>query len=325
MVTYTRRVQLTGGSTFIVSLPSRWVKETGLSKGSELVLEENNGVLTISNSQAKPREDTRILNVSGKPNLEYFQRVLTSIYIAGFDTLTIKSSSYIDSSTIEAISRFTRLVMGVEIFDESARSIVLQNVLDSSSFPVSNAVRRMSLNVQTMIEDTISGMENSDGDLLESVIGRDDDVDRYQLYVYREVQAGKNEQENGTFYLIFSRILERIADHAVNICKIWKNAGGTRNDGVSQLVGLLRESGKMYIEAVDAFYSKKFEVLNEIIGKKPKVVNGKSEILRAVTGERSAYTIVPASEEVVRIGLYATDIAELAMDMIVAGNEEFTI
>lgn len=81
----------------------------------------------------------------------------------------------------------------------------------------------------------------------------------------------------------------------------------------------------MYIEAVDAFYSKKFEVLNEIIGKKPKVVNGKSEILRAVTGERSAYTIVPASEEVVRIGLYATDIAELAMDMIVAGNEEFTI
>lgn len=325
MATYTRRVQLTGGSTYIVSLPSKWVKEANITKGSEILIEDTQGILTLTHTGSKQRENSKVLNVSGKPNEEYFQRILTSLYISGFDTLTVKSSSYLDSDTVGAISRFSRLVMGVEIFDQSSKSIILQNVLDSKSFPLSNAVRRMSLNVRTMIEDTISGIKDSDADLLDSVVGRDDDVDRYQLYVYREVQGGENDQENSVFYLIFSRILERIADHAVNICRIWKGRDGIRQEESSQLVHFLSEAGRMYNDAVDAFYARRFEILDSIIGKKPNVVAGKSEILKSVTGEGSAYTLIPASEEVVRIGLYATDIAELAMDMIVASRQEFSI
>ncbi|EQB68129.1 MAG: phosphate uptake regulator [Thermoplasmatales archaeon Gpl] len=90
MATYTRRVQLTGGSTFIISLPSKWVKEARISKGSEVIIDDSQGVLTVTHSQARPKENARILTVTGKPNPEYFQRVLTSLYIAGFDTLTIK-------------------------------------------------------------------------------------------------------------------------------------------------------------------------------------------------------------------------------------------
>ncbi len=33
-----RRVQLTGGSTYIVSLPIKWVRELGLNKGDEVLL-----------------------------------------------------------------------------------------------------------------------------------------------------------------------------------------------------------------------------------------------------------------------------------------------
>ncbi|MFG1546105.1 MAG: PhoU domain-containing protein [Thermoplasmataceae archaeon] len=325
MATYTRRVQLTGGSTFIISLPSKWVKEARISKGSEVIIDDSQGVLTVTHSQARPKENARILTVTGKPNPEYFQRVLTSLYIAGFDTLTIKSPKYMDAGMVDAISRFSRLVMGVEIFDESSRSVVLQNVLDSKSFPLPNAVRRMSLNVQTMIEDTINGISGSDSALLDSVINRDDDVDRYQLYVYREVKSGESDESNSVFYLIFSRILERIADHAVNLCKLWKTVPEHSGKESESIVEFLRESGQMYNEAVDAFYAKKFDSLDPIIGKKASVTARKDEILRSLQGGEMVAIVVPSSEEIVRIGLYATDIAELAMDMILSEREEFSI
>ena len=52
--------------------------------------------------------------------------------------------------------------MGVEIFEETSNSIVLQNVLNSETFTVWNAIRRMSLNVDTMISDGINAMKSID-------------------------------------------------------------------------------------------------------------------------------------------------------------------
>ncbi len=322
MSSYTRRIQLTGGSTFIISLPSKWIKENRLEKGSELTIEDTNGSLLLSHGEQAKTELIKKINIDPKVDLENFQRVLTSVYISDFDSLIIKSSQYIDHPLRETVKKFSRLVMGVEIFEESSRTIVLQNVIDTDAFPMSNAVRRMSLNVETMIGDVIKGMEENDRRLLESVISRDDDVDRYQLYVYRVVNRGKAENENSIFFLIFSRILERIADHAVNICKLWLSGEDGSGESAKSLAGFLRESSKLYNEAVEAFYARKFEPLNGIISRKPEFRNLKQELLKA-EGESSTTSSI--SEEVLRIALYSTDIAELAMDIILGGHSEFTV
>lgn len=325
MTSYTRRIQLTGGSTYIVSLPSKWIRESRLHKGSELTIEESNSGLILSHGGAEKPELIKKINIEGRVDLENFQRALTSVYISDFDTLVIRSSQYIDQELRETVKRFSHLVMGVEIFEESSRTIVLQNVLDSSSFPLSNAVRRMSLNVETMISDVIKGIDESDPRLLDSVISRDDEVDRYQIYVYRAVNRGKTESENGIFFLIFSRILERIADHAVNTCKIWQSDGKTNEESKSLIVDFLKRASALYNDAVDAFYSRKFEVLNSIISKKPDFQAEKENILKHQADKNYSYTASSVSEEALRIALYATDIAELAMDLIISGRSEFTI
>lgn len=325
MVTYTRRVQLTGGSTYILSLPSRWVKESKITKGSEITIEDAKGKLLISHGQDRKTENIKRINIGGKVNLEHFQRAITSLYISDFDTLIITSSQYMDQTLREAVKRFSRLVMGIEIFEESSRSVVLQNVLDSASFPLSNAIRRMSLNVETMIEDVISGINESDDKLLDSVINRDDEVDRYQLYVYREVKSGKSENENSVFYLIFSRILERMADHAVNICKLWKVREDLNQENKDSFVSFLKTALNMYRKASEAFYARKFDELNGIIERKPELISKKQEILTSIHEPAFSYTISSSSEEVLRIALYATDIAELAMDMILGNQEEFSL
>lgn len=322
MSSYTRRIQLTGGSTYIISLPSKWIRENRLEKGSELTIDDSNGNLVLSHGDQSRSELVRQINIEGKVDLDNFQRVLTSAYISDFDSLKIVSANYIDHQLRETVKKFSRLVMGIEIFEESSRTIILQNVLDPASFPMSNAVRRMSLNVETMIGDVIKGLEEGDRQLLESVISRDDDVDRYELYVYRVVNRRKAENENSIFFLIFSRILERIADHAVNICNLWLSSGNNSADRAKSVAGYLKESGKLYNQAVEAFYARKFDPLNAIISRKPEFFTMKHDLIGE---EKESSTISAVSEEVLRIALYSTDLAELAMDIILSGHSEFTV
>ncbi len=325
MASYTRRIQLTGGSTYIVSLPSKWIRDNRLEKGSELVIDETNGNLLVSQSTQTKNELVKKISIEGKVDLENFQRTLTSLYISDFDTLVIRSSQYIDDNLRETVKKFSRLVMGVEIFEESSRTIVLQNVLDANSFPMANAVRRMSLNVETMLGDVVKGIEDNDEKLLDSVISRDDDVDRYQFYVYRMVNRRKNEAENSIFYLIFSRILERIADHAVNICKIWKSGDHPGGESKTSMVEFMKKAMGLYNSSVEAFYAKKFEILNSIISSKPVFLEEKDALMVNVEGTEIAHYASALSEEALRVALYATDIAELAMDIILANKMEFTI
>lgn len=318
-----RKIQLTGGSTYIVSLPSKWVKLNKLTKGSEVELEEVNGDVLISGkNSSKKSEIVRTVNITDKVEKGNLIRVLTSIYIANFDTLVIKSKDYISPEIREEIKKFSKVVMGVEIFEESSRTMVLQNVLDSESFPISNAVRRMSLNVETMLEDTINGISNNDIDLLDSVVHRDDDVDRYQWYIYREVRVRSREAEKNIYYLILSRILERIADHSANICLIWKSVRNPKDLPLEDLKANLIKSMEMYKASVEAFYANNFSVLNGLIDMKDEIIRGKEKIIGESRGKVGISAISSISEESSRIALYSTDVAELAMDNILSNQLE---
>lgn len=325
MVTYTRRLQLTGGSTYIISLPSKWIKSNNLQRGSEIIISELDDSLQLSSGQPKKIEISKKIMINDQIDVNEFQRILISVYISGFNTLVIGSKDYLNEELREVIKRFSRLVMGIEIFEESSNSITLQNVLDSTSFPLSKAVRRMSLNVEAMINDTITGVENSEVKLLENVIERDDEVDRYLYYLYREVRAGTEEGNNAVYYLIFSRILERLADHTVNICKIWKSKPSSDKSNANGIVDYLKESLGLFNESVEAFYSRKFNVLNGLIEKKGNIIEMKNKLVNEAKSEKQSNIVSSISEEILRIGLYSTDIAELAMDLLLGERNEITI
>lgn len=325
MTSTTRRIQLTGGSTYIISLPSRWVKSNNLSKGSEVNIDEQNGDLIVSGQNAKRAEVTKYVNLSDDLDMESLERALTAFYISNFDSLVLRSSGYISQNFREEIKKFSKLVMGVEIFEESSKTMVLQNVLDSASFPLSKAVRRMSLNVSTMIADVIKGFTENDTELLENVTIRDDDVDRYQWYVYREVKRNSSDNPNSIFYLIFSRILERIADHAVNLCRIWKTKTSLDKIPLDKILDNLEKSYEMYEQATEAFYSGNFGELNRIISQKSMIVQMKRDLLNLSGKNYDLSTLASSSEEILRIGLYATDIAELTMDMILSNKDEISL
>ncbi len=319
-----RKIQLTGGSTYIVSLPSKWIKNNNLTRSSEVKVEEsNNRLILYGNSEVKT-EISKYLTLNTKMEPKNLQRVLISLYISGYDTLTIRSANYIDDDTRETIKKFSKLVIGIEIFEEDSKKIVLQNVLNSSSYPMYNSIKRMSLNVESMISDVIEGIKSRDRELLKNVIIRDDEIDRFQWYIYREVRVKSCEENNGIFYLLLSRILERVADHSVNLCNIWMDAGKIDEKTLNKTVDNIKMVLDQFKKSMSLFYSKKYTGLNDIISGKKLILKDKKELLDLANPE--SITIISfSSEEISRIGLYSTDIAELAMDMVFSTSNEMEL
>jgi phosphate uptake regulator len=318
-----RKIQLTGGSTYIVSLPSKWVKSNNLQQSSEVKIEESQNKLVLYGNADVKTEIEKHLILNSKMDSKSMQRALISLYISGYDTLVITSPYYISDETRESIKKFSKLVIGIEIFEEDSKKIVLQNVLNSSSYPIYNSIKRMSLNVESMIYDTIKGINDIDNDLLKNVIERDDEIDRFQWYIYREVKGKSCEDPNSIYYLIISRILERMADHTVNICKIWLQKSDV-DTPYKKVVENLSFSLDLFKKAMALFYSKKYNGLNDIISFKKTIMNQKMELLDLGKSSDIA-TISFSSEEISRIALYSTDIAELAMDMVLSMQNEVTL
>ncbi|EQB68798.1 MAG: phosphate uptake regulator [Thermoplasmatales archaeon Gpl] len=317
MTTESRKIQITGGSTYIVSLPPTWVKANQIKKGSTVTIESLGDSLTLYPNERKKREVVKELEITGNLSNDLLPRTLVSLYISGFDTLVIKSESYISQEIKDIVKKFSRLVMGVEIFEESAKALTLQNVLDSESFPLTTALRRMIMNVNLMLGDTAKALDSMESELMENIIGRDDDVDRYHFYMMKEISIGKYEGKDTIFNLIFSRILERVADHTVNICTILKDSPNFDQKKKSELMQFIMYCYEVFQKATTSFLGADLKTLNEIVNVKTNIIANKAQLMKKKYGDVSYSGIV---EEISRIGLYSTDIAEITMDRYVNKN-----
>ena len=228
----TRKVQVTGGgSSYIVTLPKDWVIQNKIEKNDPIhMLIQPDGTLLITTKKtASVGQKLKKINIDDMINSRFFFRYLVGVYIAGFSTIEIESKSRIDPMIREIISEFRQNTIGPEIMDESVSSITIKNLINPIEMPFDKTINRMYILVKTMHEDVITALKRKDKGLAEEVIHRDSDVDRLHWLIARQVNLVNTDSilakemgvkpEQSTNYLIISRLLERIGDHAVRIAK----------------------------------------------------------------------------------------------------------
>ena len=85
-------------------------------------------------------------------------------------------------------------------------------------------IPRMAEIAQTMVKDSLDAFMRDDTTLAQEVIERDDEVDRLNYQIYRELLSYMAEDPQtiprATRILFVSKYLERIADHATNIAEM---------------------------------------------------------------------------------------------------------
>ncbi|MDQ4100938.1 MAG: PhoU family transcriptional regulator, partial [Thermoproteota archaeon] len=144
-----RKVQFTGKSTYILSLPKRWIEEMHLKSGDQVALiRETNNSLSIlpfiggGSLRASPNEVTAEVLPDDSSNT--VKRKVVSLYLAGYDIihLKIKSSSRINPALRDGVREVVRRnLIGTEIIADASGNISLQVLLSTPELSISTAIR----------------------------------------------------------------------------------------------------------------------------------------------------------------------------------------
>ena len=148
-----RRVQRTGGSTLIVSLPKVWVNRVGLNAGDEVsVAPQSDGKLIITPRATVRTQPPTVINVDGKDRGALLRETI-AVYVAGGRTLEFRSERF-DSESRQAVKEVANTLIGLEIIEESADTITIKDLLDPQEMPVRRALRRLAVIVLSMLKDS---------------------------------------------------------------------------------------------------------------------------------------------------------------------------
>ncbi len=255
----TRKVQVTGGSTYTVSLPKTWATDNDVGPGSVVEFyPEDEALLLTPSSDTEKVEGT--LDISGLTGDELTRAVVT-MYVSGFDIITLETGQ-VSAAQRRTIREATQGLVGLEVIGETSERVRLQDLLDSSELSMHNAITRMRLVSTTMLADAVTALLTDDDDLAADVVQRDDDVDRLWSMVSRVFRSVLRDPSAATtlgldretcFDLHSSaRQLERIADHAAKIATHAEVLGKPPDDAATAIEGLHAEAAEIIDVAMDA-------------------------------------------------------------------------
>jgi phosphate uptake regulator len=224
----TRKVQLSGGTTFTVSLPKPWAEEHGIEAGSVLSLRPNgDGTLLVeATSGRESAELSATLDVAGAGESAVRQRVL-SLYAIGCESLTLTDVSGHDQSVRQIVEDTVSGLSGFELLETTEHRIRLTNLVDARNVDIRKISLRMRLVALAMQRDAVSAVTQGDEELAARVVSRDTEADKLFTMVTRHFRRALTDlqeteklgQGRDTLFEWYytCRQLERVADHAEKI------------------------------------------------------------------------------------------------------------
>ena len=325
-----RKVQQTGGSSFIVSLPKEWIVKHGVQKNDSLgIISQPDGNLLVT-PDPNSQETLKIkeIDVDEIKDYNYLFRLLIGTYIMGFNEINVVSSKKLERFVRECVASFTKIVIGPEIFEETNNKIRIKDLLNPKEMPPETSMRRMYIMVEGMHEDAIIALKEGNKEKAEDVIERDNEIDRLHWLIGRQThivlrdiilcQKMNITLEDAVHFQQVGRLLERIGDHAVRIARnvielIDHDISKTVLENIAKASKI---SMKILEKSLDSWLQKDIILANENIESIQELINACENIMENINDKdvESFVHIDNILESVRRAGEYAGDISEIIIN-----------
>lgn len=336
----TRKIQFTGNSSYIVSLPKAWVEKIGLQRGDSVVISQHGD----SSMHISPTHE-HTSNVDGANNPEVIVsiekgdtsaaiiRKIISLYLQGYAMIHVTRGNVSFGATQRMAIKdmVRRTLIGAEIISDSSRGITIQILVDTLALSVVGAFKRMLHLSKSMLADAITAITNNDIDLAKEVINADDEVDRFGFYIIRQLkiavgdetvlgELGIGNARNCLDYRLVVKSIERAGDHAVSIAQ---NLIEFNREINSSLTGKLKEMAEYSSQILDdaclALFTQDYVLAEKTVGTTSLTRLEKSVIESTRKSKtEEGYRVRRMLEDVRRIAEYASDIAEVVLNMNIA-------
>ena len=183
-----RKIQLTGGSTYTLSLPKPWVEEMELNPRDGVRVDwRPSGALRLSPlNRANFQTRTVAINAANLPK-DSLHDHLMGAYISGVDKIIISFEGQQKRTLNKQIRRFLRNTRGFETMNESETNVELLCLLRASEMPLTASINRMYSQLSSMIRDIVSVMNGDSNEILNDANDREAEVDALLYLVQRQV------------------------------------------------------------------------------------------------------------------------------------------
>ena len=333
-----RKIQFTGKSSYIVSLPKQWIMDMGLKQGDQVTVSRQ-GTTTLQISPLK--HHTKTINTEDaafeiKPEDESsaIVRKLISLYLLGFSTINVKpKSGRLKPIQRNAIKNAVKgILMGTEIIADSTEGITIQVLINLFELSVDGALKRMLIIAKSMQNDALLAHEEANFDLAKEVINSDDEVDRFSFYIIRQLKiAIQNEHmlkdmgiENARSclgYRLIVKNIERVGDHATDIVK---DLLEFKKPIKKSVLDTIHEMNNFALSVLDdaclSLFKRDFAQAELTVERTTDITKYEKKMLestKSLRDDEEIYRVRRMGENIRRISEYASDIAEIVMNMTI--------
>ena len=329
-----RKVQFTGKSTYVLSLPKSWIEEMHLNAGDQVALiRETDNSLSILPFISGLRDSLNEVNAIVLPDdsSSTVKRKVVSMYLAGYDIIHLKlKSGRINPSLRDGVREVVRRnLIGTEIIADASDNITLQVLLSMPELSINTAIRRMYLIASSMHRDAILALTERSHELAKEVIKSDDEVDRFSLYISRNLVMA---MENGRMlremrlenpadclsYRVAAKSIERVADHACGIAdKAIKLKDKIPEKSLQKIDKMSHFALTVLGNSVEALLRRDYHLADKTVDIAENIRTLEDDVLVSIEKYNNVHdqaNIRLALENIRRTAEYASDIAEVAIN-----------
>ena len=326
----TRRIQISGGSTYTISLPKKWIDELGIKNGDNMtILKNSNRSLTLFPGSDNERPTKKaIFTISQKDSEESIRRKIVALYLTGYKTIQVTSKG------VKILPEHSRLVkdlvrksmIGTEIVESDSESITIQILTRLPELTFDVALKRMYLMTANMHREAMDALKKFDTEYGEEVVRMDDEVDRFSLYMMRTlimaIQNSSMLHDVGlerpsdclNYRTVISRI-ERIADHAALIAKRIKFLKEPLEPKIlKELESLSNDAITCFENSISALAKKDHILAEKVAANIAQVVEKEKELMYGMKESKNSTIVKFTLEDIRRTAEYSSDIIETVVN-----------
>jgi phosphate uptake regulator len=335
-----RKVQVTGGASYIISLPKEWAKSQKIGKNDPLgvVIQEDGTLLITPRLSGEGVQKERTFEVRPEMDPAFLFRLLIGAYIGGYSVIRLTAATRLPPFVRSVVRDFTRMTIGQEVAGETDASVIIKDLLSPAEMPLDRTITRMAVIVRSMHRDAMAALVSQNSALAEDVIARDNDVDRLHWLVSRQhnlilsdptlARSMKITPPMASRFYVLSRLIERIGDHGVRVAEnalklLDRRLEAGEKKALEEAMG---QALDLFARGVDAFFTGDLADSHRIIGMVAPLEARCGEMESLAQRHKGEITtaLVAIIGSIRRIGEYTEDICENTINHLVAEGKAGT-
>lgn len=260
-----RKVVKQGPATFMISLPSKWVKKYGVQKGDEVEVEEKGSAINISLGKGHELGRAEVNIVPGTSG--FIKSIISNAYKKGYDEVKI---NFQDANSISKINEAIDSLLGFEIIEEGSDYCIAKNVakgIDSQYDPILKKSFNMILDNGKMILDSL---KNSDYTMSDKVESAQNTVTKFTDFCKRLININMRNSEAISFNYTLVWTLEKIGNEFRYLYRYCRNNNVKKIS--PEIIEFYKKTLMQFELFRDAYYTRNLKTISDLIKKKDSMM-----------------------------------------------------